>query len=178
MRDVASDVPRGWQLAGQVGYPKVLLIAYGPDGARLVLGAQRVTPGQGAIEMAAGARAVLIRQGYAGVRVTPEVNPGTSAAPPAAEGAAPASDRIRLDATFNAGRQVLRQWYIVDVDVAVVVTVTAQAEHPQALKAVEAAAATLVFDPNEAPGEAPEVPRVPPLPLLHAPVDGGVDFSR
>src|SRR5947209_4675295 len=64
VRIIAFEVPHGWQQATQIGYPRILLDAAGPDGARLLLATQKVVPGTGALIVASEARAVLAKQGF------------------------------------------------------------------------------------------------------------------
>jgi hypothetical protein len=110
----AFAVPRGWEIVRQVGYPRVVVLATGADGARLNLAVQRVSAGTSALTLAADARAALERQRFTDLRVVPE---GAECG-----GERPA-DAMRLDATTAAG-QALRQEYLVDGDLAYVLTVT------------------------------------------------------
>ena len=141
LRIRAFEIPRGWEAAPQIGYPRVVVLATNSDGARLLLAAQRVRPGTTATRLADDARAILSRQGFANVRVAPEDE-----------------DRIRLDATD--GRGAVRQVYVVDGDLAWIVTVYAPPSHQaRALKEFDDAVRSLEIAPA---GSTP-------------PVDGGGD---
>lgn len=102
------ELPRGWEItpSGQIAYPRLLVVATaGP--ARIVLGVQRVLPGTDALGVATEARAVLARQGWRDPRVTPE------------------GERVILEAALTAPPRFLRQVYLVDGDLAFVLTLVA-----------------------------------------------------
>lgn len=133
LRIVSFELPREWQRAPQVGYPGVLMEATAADGARIVLAGQRVALGTSPLMMAADARAALIKQGFIDPRVSAVTGPG-------------GDERARLDAGSDGGRQALRQLYVVDGDVAVVVTVVASAsKQARPMREVEAAVEALEF---------------------------------
>ncbi|MSP60051.1 MAG: hypothetical protein EXR72_06855 [Myxococcales bacterium] len=130
-RVAAFEVPRGWDSTPQIGYPSILVLATSPDGARLTLGVQRVIPGTTALGLAADARAALLRQGFGDARITPG-----------------SDERVRLDATFDRGGSALRQEYIVDGDLAFVVTLAvAVAKQAKAVKDYEEALGSLAISP-------------------------------
>jgi hypothetical protein len=125
-RIAAFELPRGFQQAAQVGYPRVLLVATGPEGSQLVLSSQPVASGTGAVVLAQRAAAALTAQGFASPRVVPDE-----------------SERARLEATLDGGRRVLRQLYAVDGDQAVVVTLVAPVGQTAVLRAFERSLETL-----------------------------------
>jgi hypothetical protein len=105
------ELPRGWDLTPpwQIGYPRVLVI--GTTGsARLVFAVQRIVAGTSAVEVAAAARALLIRQGWRDPRVTPD------------------GERAFLDAGVADSKRLLHQVYVVDGDLAFVLTSVAPPE--------------------------------------------------
>jgi hypothetical protein len=114
LRIYQLELPRDWQAVppAQIGYPRVLLRATAKaSGARMTFAAQRVLPGTGAEVLAADARALLGRQGWEDPRVTQD------------------GDLVRLEAKLDGGRRLLRQIYLVDGDLAYVLTIVAPPEH-------------------------------------------------
>jgi hypothetical protein len=102
------EVPRGFEWAPQSSYPAVLLLAVGPEGARLSLAAQRVARGVRAHGLAEAAAVTLARQGFLSPRVSDD-----------------SDGRARLEAAFDGGRSQLRQIYAVDGDLGFVVSLSA-----------------------------------------------------
>ena len=98
-------IPAGWEMVRQIGYPRIVVLASSSDGARLTFAVQRVATGASALTLAADARAALERQHFGEARISPE-----------------SESRVRLDANFDGGRGVLRQEYILDGDLAYVLT--------------------------------------------------------
>lgn len=146
------EVPRDWQMAPQLAYPKLLVVATSKDGARLVLGTQRVVPGTTSVELAADARAVFLKKGLGEPHVAP---------------LAGERDRSRLDTIWERGgaRNVLRQVYVVDGDLEVVISLTAPIEkQADALREFDKAVETLELMPF--------APPPPPVESLNRP-DGG-----
>lgn len=158
-RIAAFELPRQWTRSPQVGYPRVLLQASGPDGARLVLAAQKVTPGTTALSLAADVRPALMQQGFGDPRVSTLTSSG-------------GDERARLDATTDAGRRLMRQLYAVDGDIAVVITAVVPAQRSghahevDPFREIEAAFDAIEFAALKA--AAPAGSRGPA-----APVDGG-----
>lgn len=154
-RILALEIPRGWSQAPQITWPRVLVLASGGGrsaGARLVVTAQKVIPGQDALSLAAAARAALLQQRFRDPRVS-DRSPGTGG-----------ESRAQIDGFYDPedgkGTLVLRQLYVVSGDVAVVLTVTAPtAAATSALADFTLAAESLV---------------IAPLPLAPAP-DGASD---
>lgn len=132
-------VPAGWELVRQVSYPRIVVLAATSDGARLTLGVQRVEAGASALTLAADARAALERQRFTDVRVDPESDDAARAHFPEA---------MRLEAAFDRGRSVLRQEYIVDGDLAYVLTLYGPAARATRLgRELLGTLATLVITP-------------------------------
>jgi hypothetical protein len=140
LRLASFELPRGFTPTPQVAYPWVLVQASAPDGARLVLSAQRVATGTTAVALAEDAARVLAAQGFADVRAARPTSGGH------AEGA---EETARLEATTvdrHLGRAVLRQRYVVSGDVAFVLTVLASAAHAgAATRALDEAAESLAI---------------------------------
>ena len=132
----AFEVPRNWEAAPQASYPALLVLAVGPEGARLSLAAQRVARGVRARGMADAAAATLTRQGFREARVSED-----------------ADGRARLDALFDGGRSRLRQVYAVFGDLGFVVTLTAPVTQSGRFnKELEEAARSLqIASPAEVP---------------------------
>ena len=125
------EVPRGFEAAPQSSYPAVLLLAVGPEDARLSLAVQRVAPGVRARGLADAAAVTLARQGFLQPRASDE-----------------ADGRARLEAAFDGGRSQLRQIYVVDGDLGFVVTLTAPTARAARLaKELDEAARSLQIAP-------------------------------
>ena len=180
MRIAEFEVPRGWTLAPQSAWPRLLVAASldeergvrrgeaqretGAGETRLTLGAQKIVPGATALGMATEARAVLARQGFGDVRVEP------ASAGPSGEA------RARLEATAprgNGSPKLLRQVYAVEGDVAVVLTLIAPRDKQgRAVRDFELAAQSLAITPQmvaRPPSEDGGIPAAKPLPE-----DGGI----
>ncbi len=114
----AFTLPRGWEPAPQIGYPRVLVLANAPDGARLDLVVQPVGAGTSAITLAADARAALVKLGFGDLRVSPEADERVT------------HDAARLEGRGAGGRTLLRQEYLVDGNLAWVLTVATPASRP------------------------------------------------
>jgi hypothetical protein len=140
MRVRSFEIPRGWESSPQIAYPRILVLASGPEGARITLGAQK-TNGAGVVQLAADARAALLKQKLGDPRVTPE-----------------SDDRVRLESSL-AGGATLRQLYLVDGDLAYVVTLFAPAaRQARAVKDFEDAVRSLSIAPLVAPPDLAPVP--------------------
>lgn len=136
LRVRAFDIPRGWDPAPQIGYPRVLVLATNADGARLLLAAQHVRPGATAEALANEARATLDRQGFLDLKLIPLED-----------------RRTRIEAIGRDGRSALRQVYVVDGDLAWVVTLyTPAARQARALRDFDDAVRSLVIAPVEPAG--------------------------
>jgi hypothetical protein len=130
------EVPRGWELTApsQIAYPRVLVYAQSGQ-ARFTFAAQHVAPGTTVEVVAAEARAALIKQGWQDATLVPD------------------GERVRLEAHWDGGRRLLRQVYIVDGDMAFVLTLAAPVEHGERfLRDLDEMARTLVILP-QAQGE-------------------------
>ena len=110
MKVRAFDPPSGWELAPQVSYPGLLASYTHADGGRLTLAAQRVAATVDSKQLAEQSRPVLERQGFASIKLTPE------------EGG------LRLDATLDGGKRLVRQHYRVVAPFGYVVTMIAPVE--------------------------------------------------
>jgi hypothetical protein len=107
LRVRAFTPPAAWELAPQAAYPRVLATWTRNDGsgARLTLSAQRVPASTTPSALVDEARAGLTRQGFQQIRITPD------------------GARVRLEATLDGGRRIARQAYLVEAQIAYVVTV-------------------------------------------------------
>jgi hypothetical protein len=109
------EPPPGWEKAPQGSYPRLLAAYSHREGGHLTLSAQQVAPGTSALKLAEQARVPLERQGFTAVRVT-------------ADGA-----RARLEATLDGGKRFGRQLYLVDGNMAFVVTLVAPQQSAAAM---------------------------------------------
>jgi hypothetical protein len=131
LRIRSFETPRKWDPAPQIGYPKVLVLATHPDGAKLLLGAQHVPPGTTAATLAGAAKVTLMKQRFSDLKLTDEDD-----------------GRVRLEATSDGGRGLLRQIYLVDGDLAYVVTLHATAgREKKVLRDFDDAVRSLVIEP-------------------------------
>jgi hypothetical protein len=107
LRVRAFTPPSVWELAPQAAYPRVLATWTRNDGsgARMTLSAQRVPASTTPAALVEEARAGLTRQGFQQIRITPD------------------GARVRLEAILDAGRRVARQAYLVEAQIAYVITV-------------------------------------------------------
>lgn len=129
------QAPPRWQPVPQLPYPGLLTAATDGKGTSIVLSAQRVVPGEDALTLAAAARAVLLRQGYTDAKLIELPSDRTP------------QTRVRLEAAYARGAKLLRQVYVVDDDVALVLTLTAPATAADAaLSAFDAAVGSLEID--------------------------------
>jgi hypothetical protein len=141
---VELTVPRGWELSDQRSYPGVIARAFDhKGGGRLLLTAERASPGETARSYVERSQKSLIKLGYRIAAVAQR------------EGGA-----IIVDSTAPDRKRVLRQAYVVKERVAYVLTVSAKADAAKGGRPFEAFDETmrsLVINPPPEPetGAAP-----------------------
>jgi hypothetical protein len=135
MRVRSFEPPASWQLAPQSSYPRLLALYVNADGGRITLTGQKVPAGTTPSTILAQSRPALERQGMAELKITPDPrDPG----------------RIALEATFDGGRRLLRQLYIVDGNLGYVVTLVApQSRASTMLRDYDVALRSLVIGSGE-----------------------------
>lgn len=103
----AFAAPSGWELAPQSSYPRLLASYSNHEGGKLTLSGQAVAPTMTAYSLAEQARLPLEKQGFIQVRLQRD------------------GDRARLDAGLEGGKRFVKQLYVVDGGVGLVVTLIA-----------------------------------------------------
>jgi hypothetical protein len=120
MRVRAFEPPIGWELAPQQSYTRLLASYTHTGGGRLTLSAQKVAPGTSARALVEQSQPALMRQGFADIRVQDE------------------GGRTRLEALLEGSKRFVKQVYVVERDVAYVITLIApQAAAPVMLRDFE-----------------------------------------
>jgi hypothetical protein len=128
LRVKAFEPPSGWHASPQPSYPRMLIEYTHPDGGRLTVAAQKVAPGATADSVAKGARQGLEKQGFQQLKLTAD------------------GPRTRLDARLDGGRRFLKQLYVVEGNLAYVVSMVAGSiNEPQMARDFDSAARSLVI---------------------------------
>jgi hypothetical protein len=134
MRVRSFEPPAPWQIAPQPSYPRLLCEYSHPDGGRLTLAAQRIMAGATAESLAQAAKPALEKQGFSDVKVTST------------------DGRVRLEAHIDGNRRFLKQLYLVDGNLAFVISLSANTiNEPQMTRDFDWVQHTLVITPAEAP---------------------------
>lgn len=105
------EPPLGWEQQTMSSYPRLVGVWENKQGARLTLVAQRVAASATAQSLANESRPALERQGFKRVTVTAD------------------GDRVRLEASIDDGRRLVRQLYAVADGFGYVVTLVGPAAH-------------------------------------------------
>jgi hypothetical protein len=133
----AFEPPVGWEPQTTGSYPRLLASYTDKNGARLTLVAQKVAPGTTARALADESRPALERQGFRSITIVLE---------PASDDELP---RVRLEASIDGGRRLVRQLYAVTEGFGYVVTLVGPAIRGYALKRdFDEAAQSLVVGDN------------------------------
>src|SRR5258706_10659576 len=127
----AFEPPIGWEMAPQQSYTRLLASYTHAGGGRLTLSAQKVAAGTSAHTLVAQSQPALQRQGFADIHVQDE------------------GPRARLEALLEGSKRFVKQVYVVDRDLAYVITLIApQSAAPLMLRDFEDAVHSLQLGEN------------------------------